>query len=61
MKTDPIYLSAFLVCSILFSSFKVEAFVKNRIILQVTPFQLSDTRLLSGSPFKNAMDKDAEW
>lgn len=35
--------------------------VDNTIAFEATPFPLSQTRLLDGSPFKHAMDKDAEW
>lgn len=35
--------------------------VKDVIPLQAEAFPLSDTRLLDGSPFKHAMDKDAQW
>ncbi len=35
--------------------------VPDVIQTEAQPFPLSDLRLLEGSPFKHAMDKDAEW
>lgn len=35
--------------------------VKDKIKVEAKPFPLSDLRLLEGSLFKHAMDKDAQW
>ncbi len=40
---------------------KEKEVVKNAVSFQAEAFPLSDTRLLDGSPFKHAMDKNAQW
>ena len=38
-----------------------EVTVKDKVKVEARPFPLSDLRLLEGSLFKHAMDKDARW
>ncbi len=40
---------------------KAKEVVKDVVQPQATSFPLSDTRMLEGSPFKHAMDKNAQW
>lgn len=61
MKTYFTDFSILFVCCVCFLSFEMKASEKDKVVVQASPFQLSDTRLLPGSPFRNAMDKDAEW
>ena len=35
--------------------------VADKVSMEAQPFPLSDLRLLPGSPFKHAMDKNGEW
>ena len=56
----PILIAGLLLASV--SCKKSEKIVqKNTIDLKAEEFPLSDTRLLEGSPFKHAMDKNGEW
>ena len=42
-------------------NFWPEVTVKDKVKVEARPFPLSDLRLLEGSLFKHAMDKDARW
>lgn len=49
------------ICNFYFLLVQGQEIVSDKIPLKAKAFCLSDTRLLDGSAFKHAMDKDAEW